>query len=313
MRQTIGAASASPLQSVYALTPYTGLALCETPTPQIGSGFHIAEDAREGSTPWLCGGYHYSPRIWSANAKCASPTQADCCGLALHRPHSCSTHACGSSPLWSGTVWDTSELQQATHVEAHHCGRALCGTPQSCSKPRMWRLTTVVGLCVGHHDVVQGAPSGCQLLLQGLQVQAPKLLVGGVHQGGLVAKDQVGVVGGALLQTKQRRSVVSGKPQGSMSLLEWTTSWSQQCWADGVLHVALLWWGKLQTMKAGCMAVAMSNAFYPDDCCPVHSRRYRNSVSLRGEGFAAFELKPSLGQQGAGRCREPLAAVLHCS
>ena len=73
----------------------------------------------------------------------------------------------------------------------------------------------MVRLRVGHHNVVQGAPSGCQLLLQGLQVQAAKLLVGGIHQGGLVAKNQVGVVGGALLQTRQRRSMFKKTPKAA--------------------------------------------------------------------------------------------------
>ena len=73
----------------------------------------------------------------------------------------------------------------------------------------------MVWLRVGHHNVVQRAPSGCQLLLQGLQIQAPKLLVGGVHQGSLVAKNQVGVVGGALLQTKRWRSMFRTTQEGA--------------------------------------------------------------------------------------------------
>ena len=63
-----------------------------------------------------------------------------------------------------------------------------------------WR-TAVVGLGVRDEDVVQGAARLGQLRLERAHEQAAELLVRGVHQRGLLAaKDEVRVVGRAVLQ-----------------------------------------------------------------------------------------------------------------
>ena len=61
--------------------------------------------------------------------------------------------------------------------------------------------------------------------------------------------------------------------------------------------------------SAGCMAMGMGNGFQPGDCWalpsyePGHSNR--SFTSLRGEGFAAFDLQAQ-AQMEAAKSRVPL-------
>mmetsp|Transcript_8327 Transcript_8327/g.14276 ORF Transcript_8327/g.14276 Transcript_8327/m.14276 type:complete len:221 (-) Transcript_8327:116-778(-) len=59
----------------------------------------------------------------------------------------------------------------------------------------------VIRLCVAHKDVVDLVDTCClQLLIQCLQEKVVELLMAGIHQCGLLSKDEVGVVCGAILK-----------------------------------------------------------------------------------------------------------------
>lgn len=62
-----------------------------------------------------------------------------------------------------------------------------------------------------HQDVVDAASCCCQLLLECADKQVAELLVAGIDQGSVVlTKDQVRIVGGALLEPEQQQ----GKGKG---------------------------------------------------------------------------------------------------
>lgn len=70
-----------------------------------------------------------------------------------------------------------------------------------------------------YHDVVDLAAQGVQLGLEGVQVGAVELLVRRVHQRGLVAADEVGVVGGAQLEAELDVEAGSAGKGGVVSCL----------------------------------------------------------------------------------------------